>query len=247
MKTALISSIIIVLSGCSTIRKYTAPEDKNLLSGSGSIMTEKSEGGFESIDINTLLTTYGLSNPQTVSSEQSSKVNEYIYRRNDLQERLISASNQKCGAYVRTIISSKSQASTGWTSLSLLFSGAAAVVSHASTASALAAGSTVSTGVLGTYNEAYFNNLAINVITAGIDKKRESILANIQNKKPKPLSTYSINAAISDAIAYHSACNIVAGMETASKALQETTNTEITKDVRSTTNNTVKPDSPQSQ
>jgi uncharacterized protein YceK len=232
MKTVLILSVIIVLSGCSTIRKYTAPEDKNLLSGSGSIMKDSSGGSFENIDLTKLLETYGLSDPKAVSSEQSSKVDEYKYRRNDLQERLISASNQKCGAYIRTIISSKSQASTGWTSMALLLSGAASVVSHASTASALAAGSTVSTGILSTYNEAYFNNLAINVISAGIDKKRESILANMKNKKAKALSEYSVNAAISDAIAYHSACNIVAGMETASKALKDADVAEITKDVR---------------
>lgn len=232
MKIILVLSLVVVLFGCSAIRKYTTPEDTNLLSGSGSIMKDSTENGFENIELTKLLKTYGLSNPQIVSSEQSSKVDEYMYRRNDLQERLISASNQKCGAYVRTIISSKSQATTGWTSVSLLLSGAASVVSHAYTASALAAGSTVSTGVLSTYNEAYFNNLAISVITAGIDKKRESILANMKDKKTQPLSTYSVNAAISDAIAYHSACNIVAGMETASKALKDADITEITKDVR---------------
>ena len=169
-----------------------------------------------------------------MSREQNSisKIDEYKYRRNDLQERLISVSNQKCGAYIRTIISSKSQTLMGWTSLSLLFSGAASIVSHASTASALAAGSTVSTGVLSTYNEAYFHNLAINVITEGINKKRESILANIQKNKTKSLSKYSVNAAVSDAITYHSACNIVAGMETASKALENVDNIKITEDVR---------------
>ena len=232
MKILLILTAIIVLSSCSNIRKYTAPEDKNLLSGSGSIMKDASGDSFEDIDLTKLLETYGLSKPQEVSEKYSSQVDEYKYRRNDLQERLISASNQRCGAYIRTIISSKSQASTGWTSMALLLSGAASVVSHASTASALAAGSTVSTGVLSAYNDAYFNNLSINVITAGIDKKRESILFNMKNQKTKSLSEYSVNAAISDAIAYHSACNIVAGMETASKALKDADLTQITKDVR---------------
>ena len=110
----------------------------------------------------------------------------------------------------------------GWTGLATLLSGAAAVVPHAQTAKALAAGSTVSTGLLTTYNEAYFNNLAVTVVSSGISKQRESILASISKLKSKPLSEYPVNAAIADALAYHDACNIVSGMEAAAKATSAT-------------------------
>lgn len=222
------SLTLVFLTGCSYIRNITAPEDKNLLSGSGSIMKSKKQGesvnsteGFEEIDLQELLKEYGLDNPADIAKKQTNALEDYKYRRNDLQERLISASNQRCGAYIRTIISSKSQTQTAWTSLASLFSGAAAVVPHVQTAKALAAGSTVSTGVLSTYNEAYFNNLAINTISAGISKKREGILASISTSQKKPLTEYSVNAAVSDAISYHAACNIVSGMEAASQATTE--------------------------
>ncbi len=221
--------VMSVLSGCSTIQSFTMPEDQNLLSGAGSIMKgvtnqgdKVSTEGFEEIDLQVLLAKYGLDNPVTVGAEQAVKVDEYKYLRNDLQERLITASNQRCSTYIRTIISSKSQAQMGWTGLATLLSGAAAVVPHAQTAKALAAGSTVSTGLLTTYNEAYFNNLAVTVVSSGISKQRESILASISKLKSKPLSEYPVNAAIADALAYHAACNIVSGMEAAAKATSAT-------------------------
>lgn len=228
-KTIFALTILLTLSGCSTIRNITTPDDENLLSGAGSIMKSStnqgdkvSTEGFEEIDLQTLLAKYGLDNPITVGTEQALKVEEYKYRRNDLQERLINASNQRCSTYIRTIISSKSQAQVGWTGLATLLSGAAAVVPHAQTAKALAAGSTVSTGLSSTYNEAYFNNLAVTVVSSGISKQRESILASISKLKSKPLSEYPINAAIADALAYHAACNIVSGMEAAAKATSAT-------------------------
>ena len=222
---ALALTAVLALTGCSSIRKITTPEDENLLSGAGSIMKSSTSGtgnvstdGFEEIDLQILLTKYGLADPTQVASQQAAKVDEYKYRRNDLQERLITASNQRCSAYIRTIVSSKSQTQMGWTGLATLLSGAAAVIPNALTAKAFAAGSTVSTGLLSTYNEAYFNNLAVTVVSSGISKQRESILASISTSQTKPLSEYPINAAIADALAYHAACNIVSGMEAAAKA-----------------------------
>lgn len=229
-----IASLLLLVSGCSTVRKYTTPDDENLLSGAGSLMKGTVPGessistqGFEEIDLDKLLEKYGLDNPPTVAAQHAANAQDYQYRRNDLQERLIAASNQRCGAYIRTIISSKSQTQTVWTSMATLLSGAAAVVPHVQTAKALAAGSTVSTGLMSTYNEAYFNNLAITVVTAGISKQRESILESISGFKSRPLTTYSVNAAISDALAYHAACNIVSGMETAATATKDASNAKF--------------------
>lgn len=113
---------ITLFSGCSSLRKATAPDDENLISGAGSIMKKKpidgqtsTTDGFEEIDLDKLLTLYGLDTPVNVAPEQgkSEKIEEYKYRRNDLQDRLISASNQRCAAYIRTIVSSKSQTTMG--------------------------------------------------------------------------------------------------------------------------------------
>lgn len=237
MKEILTLLLIPTLAGCSYIRDITTPEDKNLLSGAGSIIQDEKKGeeqasNFEEINIDNLLDEYQLNNPAKVAAEQIHNPEEYRYRRNDLQERIISASNQRCSTYIRTIMSSKSQANSIWKNLSLLMSGAAAVVNPTTTSQALSAGSTASLGILGTFNENYFNNIAINLIGAGISKKRDSILININKYQKMNLSDYSVNAAISDAIDYHAACNIIYGMETAAEATKNADISKISTELR---------------
>lgn len=219
-----------ILTGCSTIRHYTTPDEDNLLSGAGSLMVNKSSGKaekFEQIDIDELLTQYGLQNPVSVSADQSVKTAEFQYRRNDLQDRIIAASNQRCGTFLRVLVSSKSQTQMGWGGFATLLSGAASVVTPASAARALAAGSTVSNAYLSLYNEAYFNNLTVNVISAGISKQREGLLQYMTEERKKSLSNYPVNRAIADALTYHSACNIITGLEAAATATKSSTTANI--------------------
>lgn len=216
-----------MLLGCHHIRELTMPDEKNLLSGAGSIMVTSPKNkaeGFELVDIDKLLDTYKLSDPATIATNHATNnayVQDYKYRRNDLQDRLIAASNQRCGTYLRILTSSKSETQMGWGGLVTLLSGAASVVTPASTAKALAAGSTVSSAYLNMYNEAYFNNLSLSVISSGITKQREGILQQISQQRTKTLTDYPVNRAIADALVYHSACNIITGLEAASSALNK--------------------------
>ncbi|WP_337880093.1 hypothetical protein [Rheinheimera sp.] len=220
MKTSVLTSLLLVslLSACSTMRQYTMPEEANLLSGSGSLLVSEDKAeAYETIDINTLLSDYGFSDiPQLANTDLGS--DKLKYQRNELQDRVIAASNQKCGMYLRVLTSSKAQTQLGWGGLATLLSGAAAVVTPATTAKALAAGSTVSNGILSQYNEAYFNNLAINVISSGITSQREGILQQINSKRQQSLVEYPVNRAIADAVQYHAVCNIISGLETAAVA-----------------------------
>lgn len=206
------------------------PEESNLLSGAGSIVhTEKSKKAedFELLDMDQLLKTYGFEDPQTVSRQLSDKADELQYRRNDLQDRIIAASNQRCGTFLRILTSSKSQTQMGWGGLATLLSGAASVTNPASAAKILAAGSTVSNSFLNLYNEAYFNNLTVSVISSGIAKYREGILTQITDQRQGTLSDYPVNRAIADALTYHSACNIITGLEAAATATKSASTVSV--------------------
>lgn len=203
----------LLLSGCAHIREYTMQPEKNLLSGAGVIMKQ---GNAEQIDVDALVKEMKLGDEQTIGAKPGWDVLKY--RRNELQSKLIAASNQRCGLYLREITSAKAQTNMGWGSLSILLSGAASVVSHAETAKALAAGAAVATGTNAIYDQAYFNNLAVGVISAGIAKQREGILTQINNKAALDLVEYPVNRAVADALQYHSACNIISGLETAAIA-----------------------------
>lgn len=217
--TAVLIVPFFLTTGCAAIRSVTMPPEDNLLSGAGSIMVEnKSVNGFEQINMNNLLKEYGLDAATTVAAAAPADEAKYKYLRNDMQDRILAASNQRCGYYLREIVSAKSQTQMGWGSLALLLSGAAAVTTPASAAQILSAGAAVSTGVNSLYNEAYFNNLAVNVISSGITKHREGILVQITKLRQLSLADYPVNRAVADAIRYHSACNIISGLETAAAA-----------------------------
>jgi hypothetical protein len=223
MKTKRLSFLFlaacILLGGCSAIRRITMPDEENLLSGAGSLMVSDAKASaFEQIDLEKLLEKYGFDRPGELALFTSATEDELQYRRNDMQDQIIAASNQRCAAFLRTLISSKSQTQMGWGGLASLLSGAATVTSPASAARVLSAGSTISGSYLSIYNEAYFNNLSVNVISAGISKQREGLLQYISGERDKLVKAYPPNRAIADALSYHAACNIISGLEAASAA-----------------------------
>ena len=206
----------ILLTGCGAIRRATMPDEENLLSGAGSVMVGSVKGEaseFEQIDMEKLLEKYGFDRPAEIPILTAATESELQYRRNDLQDRIIAASNQRCAAYLRVLISSKAQTQMGWGGLATLLSGAATVTSPVAAAKVLSAGSTISNSYLSLYNEAYFNSLSINVISAGISKQREGLLQYLGEERKKEMSQYPVHRAIADALSYHAACNIVSGLE----------------------------------
>lgn len=238
-----VTLIICTLYGCANARKYTMPDEENLLSGSGSILViDEKAAMYETIDVTQLLTDYGFASIPHVANGNLSG-DKLKYQRNELQDRIIAASNQRCGMYLRMLASSKAESQLTWSGLAVLLSGAAAVVTPVNTAKALSAGSTVSNGILSQYNEAYFNNLAINVISSGITSQREGILLQINAKKTADLIEYPVNRAIADAVQYHSVCNIISGLETAAVATRNLNATNTTQDSTSNgrNNNPVQP------
>lgn len=180
MKPTVLLVASVLLAGCSNLRSITMPDEANLLSGAGSLMVGsdgKTADGFEQIDLHAMLKTYGLDDVHKVSQAVGADEAKFKYLRNDLQDRIVAASNQKCATFMRTLVSSKAQTSMGWGNLATLLSGAASVTTPIAAARILSAGSTVSSGVLARYDQAYFNNLALNVVSSGISRKRDGILA----------------------------------------------------------------------
>ncbi|WP_426105454.1 hypothetical protein [Massilia sp. TSP1-1-2] len=209
---ALIS--LFALSGCAEMRERTMPPEKNLLSGAGIIMQRENA---EQIDVEKLIKEMDLANATVI--EKEGPVSEmWKYRRNELQSKLIMASNQRCGLYLREITAAKAQTNMAWGGLSLLLTGAATVVTHVPTVKALAAGAGAATATNALYDQSYFNNLAVGVISAGIAKQREGILIQMGNKSKMSLVEYPVHRAVADALQYHSACNVISGLETAAVA-----------------------------
>lgn len=207
------SFVALLLTGCARVRPYVMPEDRNLISGAGAVLATPANG---QIDVEGEIA--ALVNSMTVDGLKPGNDTLYQYRRNELQSRIIMASNHRCGLYLREIAAAKSQSNMGWGTLGLLFSGAASVIPHAQTAKAFAAASTISTGADALYEQAYFNNLAVNVIAAGITKQREGILMQMKELSTRGMLEYPVHRAVADALLYHSSCNVISGLEAAAIA-----------------------------
>lgn len=207
---------------------------KNRISGAGSILTEEASfltiGGdenFTKIGYCKLLQGYEFADEDCamdISKVELTEGNE-IARRNDLQARIIGASNQKCGQYLAFIHENKAFWETGLGGFSSLLAGAGAVVSHGPTAQAFSAAAGVAGAVRAERNQAYFANLAIEVLTSGIKSRRAKILEDIAAKRAKHDPGvdghvhYSISGAISDAVQYHASCNAITGFEVAAESI----------------------------
>ena len=104
-------------------------------------------------------------------------------------------------------------------SLTTLLAGAGAVISHEQTAKELAALAGVSSGTRAEFNSSYFQNITVDVVGKGIDSARSQTLSDIKTKTHSSFIDYTVEEAISDAIQYHAICNVISGLQEASRAL----------------------------
>lgn len=140
--------------------------------------------------------------------------------RSQVQDRLIAASNQRCNLFMVYIkrISTYQNGILG--SLTTILGGAGAIVTGESATRLLSGLAGISSGIRAELNQATFESLATSVIVPGIQSTREGILKEIMAKRSKSIGEYTIEGAVADAIDYHGACSMNAGIAFAQKSIQ---------------------------
>jgi len=129
--------------------------------------------------------------------------------RNRVQDRIIAASNQRCGSYVRFLKQYDSEANLLLGTLTTVAAGLGSIFTGASTARALSGSAAIFSGIRGENNEAFFQSLTVQVLSNGIKLNRKEILDNIEKKRRVNLTEYTTEMAVADAVNYHSACSVV--------------------------------------
>ena len=142
-----------------------------------------------------------------------------VAKRNNFVSHIMALSEQQCGEYKKFLVRDKQKVGTLLGSLTTLFSGASAILTHAHTASVFAAASGVSSGINSVYNQERFAALAIEVITAGIDTRRTAIANEIKGEFKTGLMEYPVSAALAHAMRFHGACSAVTGFEVAKESI----------------------------
>lgn len=142
-------------------------------------------------------------------------------RRDRVQERLLWASVRACDEFKR-IMYDRSTNYNFWLGAGSTVTGVlGSVFTPVSTVRSLSAASGILSGVRAEANDIYFQNLATQVITSGIDTKRADLYDRIVKEgRSKSTTVYPVQAAIKDAITYHSACHMITGFEVAQKAIE---------------------------
>ena len=151
-----------------------------------------------------------------------SDINSYQAQpqRNLVQNRLFAASERRCGRFFQYLKKDSSDMNFRFAAATGFLSTAAALVPGMRAAQNLSGLSAFGSGLRAEYNNEYYANLAISVITRGIEEKRNEMRAQLQNKQRMDYGSYDIAAAVADAVKYDSSCNIVNGLELANEAIQ---------------------------
>ena len=144
--------------------------------------------------------------------------------RNSVQERILSASDQRCGEYKNYIKGLDARLNTGFGVVTTVLAGAGAIFTPASTARALSGAAAIVAGSRAEFNQNYFANRTIQVLAQGFDTRRDRLYNKIIDRQKFDLSQYPVEAAVKDAVQYHTQCSLIAGLQEAAISIDRANN-----------------------
>lgn len=144
---------------------------------------------------------------------------DYQRARNDIQERMIAASERRCGRFEQHLRQQQSDTNFAFGLATTITAGLGALVPGLRASQNLAGSAAILSGSRAEFNDAYFSNLTVSVIVRGIAQKRKDEYARLWNLQQQDNVRYPVAAAVKDAVAYDALCNIVTGLEQANDAL----------------------------
>ncbi len=147
-----------------------------------------------------------------------------MQRRNLVQNRITLAADRRCGRFMQHLKIQNSDINFFMGIATVATTTIAAVVPGARDAKRLAGLGAITSGSRAEFNNEYFSNLSVSVITKAIEQHRKGFLEELQRKQQTLYVNYDIAAAVGDAIRYDASCNVLVGLETANEALQRAEN-----------------------
>lgn len=148
-----------------------------------------------------------------VLTKDTDRNSELRLRRNRVQDRLIAASNQRCAVYKQHVRRFDSTSNVLLGALTTLSAGAGALVTHVDSARVLSGLAAAASGVRAELNETYFQQNTIQVLSSAFEERRTKIRAEMLERSRDSIYDYTVERAVADALRYHDACSLVAGLE----------------------------------
>lgn len=148
---------------------------------------------------------------------------EQKLQRNRIQDALLSESERLCSDFKQILHRVRSNWDF-YTGAGSTIAGAVGALTNAS-ASYWAGASGIFSGIRAEGNQAYFQNLASQVIVDGITLRRKRVRNEILEKgQIRTIHRYSLEGAIRDAIYYHSQCHVITGFQVAQESIKTVEN-----------------------
>ncbi len=109
-----------------------------------------------------------------------------IIRRNQVQDKIVAVSENVCRRFKIALNDQITKTNFSLGSTATALAGLGAIFTPADTARALSGASAIFSGIRAQYNDAYLQSLTVQVVTKGIELKREQILDEINGKRYGP-------------------------------------------------------------
>jgi hypothetical protein len=141
--------------------------------------------------------------------------------RNSIQERILMASDHRCGRY--KVLLQEKYSNTNFVTgvLSTVLGTAGSIAKTAEHARTLAGLTGAASGYRAEYNQAFYGNLMAHVVADGIDsRRRATYLQIIEKGQRQPYADYPLSQAIKDAVRYHAQCSLITGLSEAGDAIR---------------------------
>lgn len=155
------------------------------------------------------------------AADKNSAYLEYLrVRRNEVQALILTSSDAACDLYKRRLNGLFSNSNFGFGTLATTAGGLGAIFTNADAARALSGVAGITSGVRAEWNDAYFRNQVVEVLTKAIDIAKKKKRDEIQRRSVQITYDYNMQQAINDAIDYNSKCTLIAGLQETSESLQ---------------------------
>jgi hypothetical protein len=141
-------------------------------------------------------------------------------RRNQVQSSFMAASDAACDYYKRNLNRDFSRSNFFFGSLATLAGGLGAILTDEGTSRALAGASGITSGIRAEYNDAFFRNKVVELLTKAIDIAQTRKREEIRRRGVQITADYSMEDALNDAVLYNAQCSLIAGLQETSESLQ---------------------------
>lgn len=141
--------------------------------------------------------------------------------RNRVTGALLLASDRNCDLYLENLRGYQSAWRTAFSLAGVGLGAAGAIVTGADTARLLSGLTGAASGAQGKLDENLMGGMASEILVSGVRAGREPIRAEIVANMQKSYVQWPVELAIADVIRYHGRCNVVSGLTTAQRAVEQ--------------------------